>query len=80
MLRSVAGETRTGLVRCGLGAAGPFRNILERSGVEAAGTNSGGNASTTGNLEKATCNALSNAAQSRTPRHARQVHYDGVSE
>ena len=77
---SVTVEIKPAPQGLGLAAAETVRNILELAGVEDAWTNSDGNTRTTVNLAKATFNALSNAAQSRTPRHARQVHYDGVSE
>ncbi|MGZ0746640.1 MULTISPECIES: 30S ribosomal protein S5 [unclassified Haloparvum] len=66
----------------GLGLAGAetVRNILELAGVQDAWTSSNGNTRTTVNLAKATFNALRNAAQARTPEHAREVHYDEVSE
>ncbi|MFB6236282.1 MAG: 30S ribosomal protein S5 [Halopenitus sp.] len=66
----------------GLGLAGAetVRNILELAGVQDAWTSSNGNTRTTVNLAKATFNALRNAAQARTPEHAREVHYEEVRE
>ena len=66
----------------GLGLAGAetVRNILELAGVQDAWTSSNGNTRTTVNLAKSTFNALRNAAQARTPEHAREVHYEEVSE
>ena len=57
----------------GLAAAETVRNILALAGVQDAWTQSNGNTRTTVNLAKATYNALQNAAQSRTPRRAREV-------
>ena len=77
---SVTVEIKPAPQGLGLAAAETVRNILELAGVEDAWTNSDGNTRTTVNLAKATFNALENAAQSRTPQHAREVHYDEVSE
>jgi len=77
---SVTVEVKPAPQGLGLAAAETVRNILELAGVEDAWTNSDGNTRTTVNLAKATFNALENAAQSRTPQHAREVHYDEVSE
>jgi len=77
---SVTVEIKPAPQGLGLAAAETVRNILELAGVKDAWTSSDGNTRTTVNLAKATFNALENAAQSRTPRHARQVHYDEVSE
>ncbi len=77
---SVTVEIKPAPQGLGLAAAETVRNILELAGVEDAWTSSDGNTRTTVNLAKATFNALENAAQSRTPAHARDVHYDGVSE
>ncbi|QCJ46169.1 MULTISPECIES: 30S ribosomal protein S5 [Haloprofundus] len=63
----------------GLAAAPTVRSILELAGVQDAWTKSDGNTRTTVNLAKATYNALRNASQSRTPRHAREVQQE-VSE
>ncbi|WP_224448963.1 30S ribosomal protein S5 [Haloprofundus salilacus] len=57
----------------GLAAAPTVRSILELAGIQDAWTKSDGNTRTTVNLAKATYNALQNASQSRTPRHAREV-------
>ena len=56
----------------GLAASDTVRHVLEIAGVENAWTKSQGNTRTTINLAKATYNALQNASQARTPRHARQ--------
>jgi len=77
---SVTVEIKPAPQGLGLAAAETVRNILELAGVEDAWTSSDGNTRTTVNLAKATFNALENAAQSRTPRYAREVHYDEVSE
>ncbi|MBP1921724.1 small subunit ribosomal protein S5 [Halorubrum alkaliphilum] len=77
---SVTVEIKPAPQGLGLAAAETVKNILELAGVEDAWTNSDGNTRTTVNLAKATFNALENAAQSRTPEHARQVHYDEVRE
>jgi len=77
---SVTVEIKPAPQGLGLAAAETVRNILELAGVEDAWTNSDGNTRTTVNLAKATFNALENAAQSRTPQHARQVHYDEARE
>ncbi len=60
----------------GLAAAETVSDILELAGVQDAWTKSTGTTRTTVNLAKATFNALENASQSRTPAHAREVHYD----
>jgi len=60
----------------GLAAAETVQHILELAGVQDAWTQSNGNTRTTVNLAKATFNALENAAQSRTPAYAREVHYE----
>ncbi|MFD1569634.1 30S ribosomal protein S5 [Halorubrum laminariae] len=73
---SVTVEIKPAPQGLGLAAAETVRNILELAGVEDAWTNSDGNTRTTVNLAKATFNALENAAQSRTPQHAREVHYE----
>jgi len=73
---SVTVEIKPAPQGLGLAGAETVRNILELAGVQDAWTSSNGNTRTTVNLAKATFNALENASQSRTPRHAREVHYD----
>ncbi|GAB3413760.1 30S ribosomal protein S5 [Haloparvum alkalitolerans] len=77
---SVTVEVKPAPQGLGLAAAETVRNILELAGVQDAWTSSDGNTRTTVNLAKATFNALENAAAARTPEHAREVHYDEVSE
>jgi small subunit ribosomal protein S5 len=66
----------------GLGLAGAetVRNILALAGIEDAWTKSNGNTRTTVNLGKATYNALTNAAQARTPERARRVQREAREE
>ena len=77
---SVEVEVKPAPQGLGLAGAETVRNILELAGVQDAWTSSNGNTRTTVNLAKATFNALRIAAQARTPEHARDVHYEGVSE